>query len=958
MKFLIRNLICVIAISLMAMVLFSCQEEEVEMTGVSVVPTTMTLYVGGSTDNITAIETPENATTAIVLWSSSDALVAIVDKGVVTPLSEGTTTITAKAGDVSATCVVIVKAKEVAVSNVSLSATTMEMTVGDENTLVATIAPENASNKNVNWTSSDEEVATVEAGLVKALKSGEATITATTVDGGKSATCTLTVKDAIVAVTGIKLDQASIELIKDDEKQLVVTVMPENATDKSVNWTSSDEEVATVEAGLVKALKSGESTITATTVDGGKVAKCTVIVVAKTIAVESVSLNKTTITLEEGECDSLVATVLPENATNKNVNWKSSNESVAKVVAGKVTAQQAGEATITVETADGHKTATYTVTVAPKDIKVESVAIEPTELTIIIDESSQLTAVITPENATNKNVNWKSSDESVAKVAAGKVTAIKVGSATITATTEEGGKIASCKVTVKEKPVAVTGVKMVISSSTIFSCNSQQLYCVIAPSNATNKTVKWSSSDESVATVSSSGNVTGVSSGYATITVTTEDGGFTAESKIIGTVPISVTGITLNKSSVTLLEGEQDHLVAIVTPANATNKKIEWTSSNTSVATVSDNGTVTAIATGNATITAITEDKGFEATCEVEVREIIIDIPDANFKNYLVNRARFDTNGDGEISLKEAKIPTTIDCSSKGIGSLEGIQYFTALTSLNCSTNSLTSIDLSANTALTNLYCHKNTLTSLDLSNDTALTYLSCYTNKLTALDLSDNTSLTYLSCYKNSLTSLDLSANTALTNLDCNSNKLTSLELPSSTALTWVDCHGNLLTTVDLSSNTALTYFRCYNNQLTSLDVSKNTALTFLDFFTNQLTSLDVSKNTALTTLNCYYNQLTSLDLSSNTALTSLWCYYNQLTSLDLSKNTALTQLYCQYNRLTSLDLSANTALTVLQCGRQTTSGGIPLSLTLLISQQNMWNNMLASYASFNSNVTPHFIP
>src|SRR5574344_1522183 len=115
MKFLIRNLICVIAISLMAMVLFSCQEEEVEMTGVSVVPTTMTLYVGGSTDNITAIETPENATTAIVLWSSSDALVAIVDKGVVTPLSEGTTTITAKAGDVSATCVVIVKAKEVAV---------------------------------------------------------------------------------------------------------------------------------------------------------------------------------------------------------------------------------------------------------------------------------------------------------------------------------------------------------------------------------------------------------------------------------------------------------------------------------------------------------------------------------------------------------------------------------------------------------------------------------------------------------------------------------------------------------------------------------------------------------------------------------------------------------------------------------------------------------------------------
>jgi Leucine-rich repeat (LRR) protein len=160
-------------------------------------------------------------------------------------------------------------------------------------------------------------------------------------------------------------------------------------------------------------------------------------------------------------------------------------------------------------------------------------------------------------------------------------------------------------------------------------------------------------------------------------------------------------------------------------------------------------------------------------------------------------------------------------------------------------------------------------------------------------------TALTYLNCSFNPLTSLDVSKNTALTYLNCNGNQLTLLDVSKNTALTELYCTGNQLTSLDVSKNTALTSLNCYLNLLTSIDVSKNTALTYLSCSYNQLTSLDLSKNTALTRLDCYSNQLTSLDVSKNTALTQLYCYSNQLTSLDLSGCTALTQLYCYQNRI-----------------------------------------------------------
>ena len=274
-------------------------------------------------------------------------------------------------------------------------------------------------------------------------------------------------------------------------------------------------------------------------------------------------------------------------------------------------------------------------------------------------------------------------------------------------------------------------------------------------------------------------------------------------------------------------------------------------------------------------------------------------IPDTVFKEYLLENC--DMNGDGRLTLLDAEewnkdkyIFKEFLLDKKDIRSLKGIEYFTALKSLKC---------------------NENYLTSLDISNNTALEILSCYANKLTSLDVSKNTALETLNCVNNQLTSLDLSKNTALEILDCFGNQLTSLDVRNNTALTELNCSRNQLTSIDVSKNTALTELYCSRNQLTPLDVSKNTALTWLDCSENQLTALDVRNNTALKELNCSRNQLTSLDVRNNTALTELDCFGNQLTSLDVSKNTALIQLDCGDNQLTSLDVSKNTALRWLYC-------------------------------------------
>ena len=254
-----------------------------------------------------------------------------------------------------------------------------------------------------------------------------------------------------VAVQGVSLNATSMQLTEGESAILVATVSPVDAENKNVIWITSNLSIASVTDGKVTALKAGKATITVKTDDGGKTASCEVTVTPKVYPVESVSLDKSSATLIEGEELTLKATVNPENASNKNVTWTSSDSSVASVADGKVTALKAGKATITVKTDDGGKTASCEVTVTPKVYPVESVSLDKSSATLIEGEELTLKATVNPENASNKNVTWTSSDSSVASVADGKVTALKAGKATITVKTDDDGKTANCEVKVVSK---------------------------------------------------------------------------------------------------------------------------------------------------------------------------------------------------------------------------------------------------------------------------------------------------------------------------------------------------------------------------------------------------------------------------------------------------------------------------------------------------------------------------
>ena len=370
-----------------------------------------------------------------------------------------------------------------------------------------------------------------------------------------------------VSVTGVSLDKTEIVLVEDSSEKLTATVEPTNATNKNVTWSSDHEAIATVDQnGTVTARNGGQAIITVTTADGSKTATCTVNVrVHIGVPVQSVGLNNSTLELSEGEGAQLTAHFNPENATNKNVTWRSDNESIAKVDQnGNVVGQTPGTTTITVTTEDGGKTASCEVTVKETPVAVTGVGLNTNKVELSVGEGNKLVATVTPEAAANKEVTWSSNNPEVATVEQdGKVVAQKPGNATITVTTKDGNKTATCEVTVKETPVAVTGVGLNTNDLKLSAGEGNQLVVTITPQHATNPKVTWKSSAPEVATVDANGKVIAQAPGTAMITVTTEDGNKTATCK--------VTVLSVNKEKLAALMQEGNNLLATPTSTDGSN---------------------------------------------------------------------------------------------------------------------------------------------------------------------------------------------------------------------------------------------------------------------------------------------------------------------------------------------------------------------------------------------------
>ncbi len=247
------------------------------------------------------------------------------------------------------------------------------------------------------------------------------------------------------------------------------------------------------------------------------------------------------------------------------------------------------------------------VTVQRPQVAVTGVSLNANTLTLTIGETNQLTATVNPTNASNKNVTWSSSNTSVATVNNGLVTAVAAGNATITVTTEDGSRTATCEVTVNA-PVLVSSVT--VSGGTEVSIGSTlQLSASVLPVDAANKTLTWSSSDTNLATVDQNGLVTGKAAGEVTITAKANDGSNVQNSVTITVKAVPVTSITINSSSDEVSVNGTLQLSAVINPSNATNKEVTWSSSDDTKAVVDQTGKVTGVSEADeVTITATAQD--------------------------------------------------------------------------------------------------------------------------------------------------------------------------------------------------------------------------------------------------------------------------------------------------------------------------------------------------------------
>ena len=581
------------------------------ITGITLNKKSLELERGEKT-KVTATIAPSNADgDKTVKWSSNKTSVATVSSdGTITAVAKGNATITATTSNgKTATCSVTVG---VPLKSISFENGVKEKTLnkGENFNLKVIYNPEDTdASKTITWSSTDTSVAKVENGKVTAVGIGETTITATA-SNGKKAECKVKVVNPLVSIS-IK-DSTSIQY--GQTEKLVVTYNPEDTTDdKTINWESSDKNIAEISAdGTITAKNVGTATITAKTTTG-KTANCVVTVLP--VELNSISIKEQNVTLNKNENKNLTVTYNPENTTDdKTVTWEVADTNIVTIdETGKITPVNAGTTTITAKV--GEKTATTTVTVV---IPLESINLNETDKKLLKNETFDLSVIYNPEDTTDdKTVEWSSTDENVAKVENGKVTVLNAGTTYIKA--KVGDKETSCKISVI---VPLTGIKLNKEKLEILKGQNDTLIATFTPEDTTFVgKANFKSSDESIITVNEDGKITAIKEGEATITATVKDGEneFSATCEVtVKEIPLNT--ITIDKKDFELNVSETEKLNVIFEPENTTDDKtIEWSSSDESIVSVDNEGVVTAKAEGTAIITAKVGEKETQITITAKI---------------------------------------------------------------------------------------------------------------------------------------------------------------------------------------------------------------------------------------------------------------------------------------------------------------------------------------------------
>jgi uncharacterized protein YjdB len=594
-----------------------------DVASVAVTPSTMTVSIGAQAPLQATVQDPSGKiiSGAEVHWSIQNPSIATISNtGVVTGVALGSTQVAASAGGKSGIGTITVEKTPVA--SVVVRPSHVDAAPGGQTPFTA-IAYDASQNplvgRTITWTSSNTGVATIDAnGVMTAVGPGSATITGTS--EGKSDAATVSVTQAAVATVAVTPSPLSMSVGQSTQMTATLKDATGNVLNgRVVTWTSSSTGVATISAqGVLTAVATGTTTITATSEGKNGTAAVTI----TNVAVGSVTIQPQGPSIVQGASVQLSATVRDVNGavvTDRAIAWSSSNSNIAAVSqSGVVTGLAPGQATITA-TSEG-KSGTSSVTVTP--IPVGSVTVAPSSASVRVTKTTTFAATVKDASGTvvtNRVVTWASSNPSVASVAGGVVTGVAGGTATITATSEGISGTASVTVTL----IPVGSVTVSPASKSLLATQTFQLTATVKDSAGTvvtDRVVAWTSSNASVATVSSAGLVTAVAAGSATITATSETQ-FGTSAITVTPVPVGI--VLVQPAKDTIAPSGTVQLSAVTEDSVGgilTGRTVTWSSGNAAVATVSTSGLVTATTTtGDAVITATSEGKSGTGTVTVRI---------------------------------------------------------------------------------------------------------------------------------------------------------------------------------------------------------------------------------------------------------------------------------------------------------------------------------------------------
>ena len=585
-------------------------------------------FLSGMRFTLSAAATPENADNPTCSYVSLTPDIVSVDAftGVVTCLKEGEARILATANDLGGASGEYAFTVLPGITDISFASVPGVMKAGEDFQLEISVLPENAQNKTLTFTSSDESVVSVsDSGLITAIKPGSAAVTVSTVNGF-SKNVPITVQTPVSSITGMLDDLYLNPGMTADPIGNFVFVKPSNATNPALTWSSNNAFVASVDknTGLITAQSNGTCQITGIS-HNGKSISFTVHVVSDKPVIKKLSINHTYGALNVGN----TATITPKaDVSNKYTSgtWYSDHPEILDIVfidssdTVTVKALSAGTCTLYAISSSGIS-ASCTIVVNP--IVVKSMTINATSITLNVSDSFPLGVIFYPGNATATHLTWTSSNASVASCdELGLVRALSGGSAVITAETEDGVS-ASCRVTVNTVPM--TQAKMDEEEITVLAGESGYPAYTVEPRDATPASFIWNSSAPDVVSVSyMTGEMTYLQAGSAVISASALDGSGLNISMTVHVQEVPVTSLTANAEKIELLPGESFDLATRVLPIGASYAKPNFTSKDSKIASVSEDGRVTAVSNGTTeiTVTAGRDDYVHTLTIPVTVKKL------------------------------------------------------------------------------------------------------------------------------------------------------------------------------------------------------------------------------------------------------------------------------------------------------------------------------------------------